>query len=503
MALSKVGKNQVDEATNFTVQDGTIKLDGNYPVGTGNVALGDAAMNSSISGNYNTALGDFSMQPMTSGASNTGVGGSALRFVTSGSYNTAVGHQSLHSNTTASENTAVGYVSLYSNNTGASNTAVGSTSLYNNTTGNYNVALGDRSLAFNTTASYNTAVGYQAAYTSTTGDQITAVGSQALRLNTGSGNTAVGESALAANSSAASNTAVGQGAATANTTGAELAALGRGALFSNTTGSYNTAVGRSSLFSNTTGRWNTTLGYRAGYSKTTGDYNTFVGTDSGYAITTGAKNTILGVFNGNQGGVDIRTSNNNIVLSDGDGNPRLVSDSAGRVFISHGTNNAVGTSARFQVSYTKNNEFGIHIRPSDNNTGGGQPMLFQNQAGGSIGSISATATNVAFNTSSDYRLKENVVDLTSAADRVQQLNPVRFNFIADADKTVDGFLAHEVADIVPEAITGEKDAVDDEGNIKPQSIDQSKLVPLLTAALQEALTKIDQLETRIVALEAN
>ena len=83
-----------------------------------------------------------------------------------------------------------------------------------------------------------------------------------------------------------------------------------------------------------------------------------------------------------------------------------------------------------------------------------------------------------------------------------RLNPVRFNFIADADTTVDGFLAHEVATVIPEAISGEKDEVDADGNAVMQGIDQSKLVPLLTAALQEALTKIDQLETRITALEA-
>jgi hypothetical protein len=84
----------------------------------------------------------------------------------------------------------------------------------------------------------------------------------------------------------------------------------------------------------------------------------------------------------------------------------------------------------------------------------------------------------------------------------KQLNPSRFNFIEEPDNTVDGFLAHEVADIVPEAITGEKDAVDDDGNIVAQAIDQSKLVPLLTAALQEALTKIDALEARVAALES-
>ena len=117
------------------------------------------------------------------------------------------------------------------------------------------------------------------------------------------------------------------------------------------------------------------------------------------------------------------------------------------------------------------------------------------------GSITSNGTTTAYNTTSDYRLKENVVPLTGAADRLNQLQVRRFNFIADPDTTVDGFLAHEVQTIVPEAITGEKDAVDDEGNPQYQGIDQSKLVPLLTAALQEAVAKIESLEARLTALE--
>ena len=121
--------------------------------------------------------------------------------------------------------------------------------------------------------------------------------------------------------------------------------------------------------------------------------------------------------------------------------------------------------------------------------------------GTGVGTISVTGSSTAYNTSSDYRLKENIVALSGAIDRVKLLNPSRFNFIADPDTTVDGFVAHEVSDVVPEAICGEKDAVDAEGNPEYQGIDQSKLVPVLTAALQEALTKIEALEARIVALE--
>ena len=132
-------------------------------------------------------------------------------------------------------------------------------------------------------------------------------------------------------------------------------------------------------------------------------------------------------------------------------------------------------------------------------------VQFVREVGGSaqqVGTITCNSTNTAYNTSSDYRLKENVVPLTGAADRLNQLQVRRFNFIVDPSRTVDGFLAHEVQSVVPEAITGERDAVDDEGNPVYQGIDQSKLVPLLTGALQEALTRIEQLEAKVAALEA-
>jgi len=116
--------------------------------------------------------------------------------------------------------------------------------------------------------------------------------------------------------------------------------------------------------------------------------------------------------------------------------------------------------------------------------------------GGNIGSISQNGTTgVNYHTSSDYRLKENVVTDWDATSRLKQLKPSRFNFKTEKDRTVDGFLAHEVSSIVPEAITGEKDAVDKDGKPEYQGIDQSKLVPLLVKTIQE-------LEARIAALES-
>ena len=134
---------------------------------------------------------------------------------------------------------------------------------------------------------------------------------------------------------------------------------------------------------------------------------------------------------------------------------------------------------------------------------------------GNVGSIQASGSATSYNTSSDYRLKENVVPMTGSIDRLKALKPSKFNFIADADTTVDGFLAHEAGNVVPECATGTKDAMtvevlytaDDElpegkniGDVKEasvpdyQGIDQSKLVPLLVSALQEAIARIETLE---------
>ena len=140
----------------------------------------------------------------------------------------------------------------------------------------------------------------------------------------------------------------------------------------------------------------------------------------------------------------------------------------------------------------------------------GVPMQIVNGSGTIVGSITQNQSNAAFNTSSDYRLKENVVAISDGITRIKTLKPSRFNWISDSSNTtIDGFLAHEVT-AVPEAVQGTKDAVAIEDNEKGkkgdpiyQQIDQSKLVPLLTAALQEAIAKIETLETKVAALEAH
>jgi len=129
-----------------------------------------------------------------------------------------------------------------------------------------------------------------------------------------------------------------------------------------------------------------------------------------------------------------------------------------------------------------------------NGTAGAEYCAQFNNTNGTVGTITTTGSATAYNTTSDYRLKENAVDIIDGVGRLKELNPVRFNFRADTSIEYDGFLAHEVADVVPEAVTGSKDAVDDEGNPIYQGIDQSKLVPLLTAALLELIARVEALE---------
>ena len=170
-------------------------------------------------------------------------------------------------------------------------------------------------------------------------------------------------------------------------------------------------------------------------------------------------------------------------------------DSGGNLLIactSLDGNASTGTriTADGTVFATRSSEYAAVLRRSDSDGG---VILFRREAV-TVGSISVNGSNTAYNTSSDYRLKENVDYSWDATTRLKQLKPARFNFIVDADKTVDGFLAHEVSSVVPEAIIGEKDEVDDDGNPVMQGIDHSKLVPLLVKTIQELEARIKTLE---------
>jgi hypothetical protein len=189
--------------------------------------------------------------------------------------------------------------------------------------------------------------------------------------------------------------------------------------------------------------------------------------------------TLFGSVSNN--GLRFQTNNTTRMTLKSDGKLAINTTGLNNSFVSTGIDIDAGTGVGITIN-----------RGSD-----GDIITFKKDNGsGIVGGISITSTSTAFNTSSDYRLKENVDYTWDATTRLKQLKPARFNFIIDETNTlVDGFLAHEVSGIVPEAITGEKDAVDGEGNPEYQGIDQSKLVPLLVKTIQE-------LEARITALES-
>jgi hypothetical protein len=405
-----------------------------------NTAFGNASLASTSTGSANTALGSYALNA-TTGGSNTGVGFSALIANTSGASNVSVGYQSLAANTTASNNTAVGYQAAYSN-TAANVSAFGAGALYTNTTGTLNTAIGQQSLNKNTTGSSNSASGVNALYANTTG----------------SSNTAVGDSALTSNTTASNNTAVGYQAGYSNTTGIESVYIGQNAGYSGTTNGQNTFVGR-----------------YAGYSNT-GNYNAFFGYGAGNAITSGTKNTIIGRYDGNNGGLDIRTASNYIVLSDGDGNPRGIFDSSGNLLV--GQTSTSKTNNGVQIYSASGNNGRIDL----SKTASGLYSAIANYYNGTyVGGVDYSNSATSFPTSSDVRLKKDVVDAPSASAKIDQIRIVSHGWKHD-DATVEfGVIAQELYDIAPEAVSKGDDSETVE---KTWGVDYSKLVPMLVKEIQ-------------------
>ena len=145
----------------------------------------------------------------------------------------------------------------------------------------------------------------------------------------------------------------------------------------------------------------------------------------------------------------------------------------------------------------------INIKMKRRDTG--KVISFQKSGGTEVGSININISDniTVYAGTSDYRIKENDVKITNSITRLNQLRPIRFNFKENTSKTLDGFFAHEVQTVVPEAVIGTKDEVDSNNEPVLQGIDQSKLIPLLTAALQDAITEIENLKTRVAALEGS
>jgi trimeric autotransporter adhesin len=434
----------------------------------------EAAHNATLTGHDSVMIGKHAGYSMAAGGAAVFIGKAAGTYAESGNYNTFVGYESGYGNNSAKssgdDNTAVGYRSGY---------------------------------LLQGAAAGNSIFGAHAADALTTGSRITAIGFGALNSETtGTRAVAVGYNALAVQNKAAEshNTSVGYNSSGAVTSGDHNTAMGYGAFDDCDDGNNNVAIGSGSLSANC-GSNNTAVGNEA-LNDTTGDSNTAVGSGAGDLITSGSKNSILGRYDGNQNGLDIRTSDNNIVLSDGDGVPYAYAQKSTGTYANYnwvfGGNNvtSVGSYAETVVIGESANASGYALAITSQAIAVRFVHLSNaTSSDGVCGSIELADNSTTYATSSDYRLKENVVYDWDATTRLKQLKPARFNWIADNTNTlVDGFLAHEAQAVVPEAVTGTHNAVDDDGNAVMQGIDQSKLVPLLVKAIQE-------LEARIATLE--
>jgi hypothetical protein len=254
--------------------------------------------------------------------------------------------------------------------------------------------------------------------------------------------------------------------------------------------------------------------------------NLLLGTTSASGFDSGADNVIVGGGSGNTGmtiysgttgvgainfadgtsgsaiyagGITYNHNDNRMDFSTTDGSGRMRINSDGNLLV--GTTTVFG-SARATIRCASGNT-ALSLQTEANS--GTQTMVYfadtDSDTCGTI-TVNATANTTAYNTSSDYRLKENVQPMTGALEKVSALNPVVWKWKHAPMLDGQGFIAHELAEVVPDAVSGEKDAVDAEGNPKYQGIDTSFLVATLTAALQEAHGLIKDLQARVDVLES-
>ena len=218
------------------------------------------------------------------------------------------------------------------------------------------------------------------------------------------------------------------------------------------------------------------------------------GTIDGVDVGSNAPVTNLTVDSVNINGNDIQSTTNQLAFVTGGSAERIRIDSSGNIFYGGRTTTSATTNATsFLDTDTTYKSF----------QGSGTPhMTFLNGAT-TVGTITNNGTNASYNTTSDYRKKNELGDIKDACERVMSLRPILYEFKGIINPTKqEGFIAHEVQEIVPSAVTGDKDAVDPVTDAPIlQQLDQSKLVPLLTQALKDALWKIEKLEEKVEELE--
>ena len=548
----------------FATQTGSIplsQLDSNFATA---ITLGNTAV---VLGNTYSTIGNLTLSNVTISSGNVSINVSnvsTLNVVTS----TVTGNETVGGNVTITGNVSVNVANVTTLNA-TSSTITGNETVGGNVTVTGNVSVNNATFSNSLTLSGGTANGV--AYLNgskvlTTGSALTFDGTKltlandasisGLTVGKGGGaigsNSAFGPGALSANTTGAGIVAVGYQAFATNTTGVSSTVIGFQSLFSNTTGGYNVGVGSGALYNNTTASYNTAVGFQAGYSNTTGlgnvyfgrgaglnatggnlvfvgqnsgysstgDGNCFVGQSAGFSMTSGAKNTILGSYNGNQGGLDIRTASNYIVLSDGDGNPYAFVNSSGYFkttnSISGGINSITGTYAEFgqtandnglmvqnfNTSQTGNGLIYVSNRNTTNNTF--YAISYYNNPANAYkfrvaDSGNVTNTNNSYGAISDIKLKENIVDATPKLEDLCKVKVRQYNLKSDPDHKQIGVVAQELEEVFAGLVDEAKDT-DKDGNdlgTTTKQVKYSVFVPMLIKAVQELKAEVDSLKSQL------
>jgi trimeric autotransporter adhesin len=530
----KVAIGNFTPAFKLDVKSGSINTDSVYRInghtivatpGTGNLAIGRAALKLNTNRFDIVAVGDSTLYTNGVGASfsdeavnNTAVGAKALKNNTKGGSCTAVGYHALYTSTEGFYNTAVGANALLKNTTGGINVAIGSRSLQNNTTGGGNTAVGESTLFSNTTGSYNVAMGHGTLQSNIDGSSNTALGDFCMPINTtGFNNTAVGLYSMYHNISGSDNTGVGQSSLYHITTGTENVALGSYALNDITTATQNTAIGVYSLQGNN-GNYNTAVGYKSMQTNTSGSFNTAVGFWSLQLNTNGAQNVAMGNYSlvSNTGG-----SNNTAA-----GYTSLYNNTTGSGNTAFGFSACSNTSLNSNCTYLGNDADNTSTTSYTNSTALGNTSRLTADnlivlGNTSITSIKAAVTSIT--AISDGRFKKNIKEDVTGLDFIRQLRPVTYTLdvrgmnkflhvdydqsqekgIAAKEKIVQtGFIAQEV-----EAAAA-KIGYDFSGVDKPQNKDDfygiryAEFVVPLVKAVQEIDAKTSEIEKLKNEIEA-
>lgn len=421
----------------------------------------------------NTALGDFALNTSLTGERNTAMGFGSLFSLTSGSRNSSVGQSSLAGVTTGSDNAALGYATL-GVASGSNNTAVGSTSSQN-ITGNCNVSVGSCSLFNATSGSSNVVVGFGAGCSITTGSQNIAIGPLAqVASNTGSCQLAIGFSATCNWLTGNSTRAIKPGAGIMDCSGS-CGTLGQVLTSTGANGLQWTGSGPLCGYTCTATPFNTALGYCAGVG-VTGLSNTLIGMNAGCSLTTGGCNILIGDATGSG-------SNNNtccnVVIA-----PRL----SGTYNLSGSSNNNIAISSGGNALFAL-------TAPSNN--------IVQ------LGNTAHTAAyiNVSWTVISDVRDKTEIADVALGLDFVRDINPIQYKRCDRetnetlSDKVYYGFSAQEIRE--KEILHAGKPVIVDESQEERFFMTADHLNPILVNAIKELANEVDRVKAELAKLKAN